>query len=121
MYPSPAHMNKTFFRFKLAATSAPYFSEFDHLIKSTLFDVNEAGVRVVVGQGEGVGAESVPHGSDAGALELRLLLVPQLGEAALGLDLVARLHGGDALDAALLRAAQANALLAHRFSDRSGD
>lgn len=82
---------------------------------------------MIVGEREGIGAESVPHGGHAQALELTLHFVPQLREPALGLDLLLGLDGGDALDAALLLAAQPQAmprppvLLTVSFSSCQGD
>lgn len=61
---------------------------------------------MVIGQREAVGLDGVPHGDNAGALELFLPFVPELGGAPLGFNPLGGLRPRDALEAALLRLRQ---------------
>lgn len=69
---------------------------------TALLDEDKAGAVGVLGEEEGVGAEDVPDGSDAGTLELVLFLIPDLGGASLRLNAVGGLEGPDSVKAALL-------------------
>lgn len=64
-------------------------------------DVEDLRCIVVVRQQQASWLNRIPDGSDAGALELLVVLVPELSPPRLGIEPEGRLFGGEAVDPAV--------------------